>query len=45
MHHERDIDHPIDLLHFAQPPQCLNTVNWKDLVVASHTLSQVIAPP
>ena len=33
-HHDRDIDHPAELLHFAEHPQCLKTVNWNHLVVA-----------
>ena len=36
-HHDRDIDHPAELLHFAEHPQSLKTVNWKDLVVTWHT--------
>ena len=37
MHHDRNTDHPIGLLHFAELPQVLNTLNWETFVVASHT--------
>ena len=31
MHHDRDIDHPIVVLRFADLPQFLNTLNWANL--------------
>ena len=38
LHHDRNTDHPIGLLHFAgHLPQVLNTLNWETFVVASHT--------
>ena len=38
MHHDRDIDQPIGLLHFAELPQFLDTLHkLEELVVASHT--------
>ena len=38
LHHDRDIDHSIVVLHFAgHLPQVLNTLNWETFVVASQT--------
>ena len=52
MHHDRSIDHPIVVLRFADPPQFLNTLNWKNLsfhhtrkCTESVALRQVLAPP
>ena len=36
MHHDRDIDHPIGLLHFEELPRFLDTLNW-ELLLLHHT--------
>ena len=36
MYHDRDIDHPIDVLHFADLPHFLNTLNWKTCRCITH---------
>ena len=52
MHHDRSIDHPIVVLRFADLPQFLNTLNWKNLsfhhtrkCTESVALGQVLALP
>ena len=36
MHHDRNIDHPIGLLHFAELPQFLDILNWKTCLCITH---------
>ena len=52
LHYDRDTDHLFVVLHFAEPPQFLNTVNWGNLsfhhkrqCTESVALRQVLAPP
>ena len=46
MHHDRDIDHPLDFLHFAEFPQVLNTLNWKTCLCITNciVLTESVAP-
>ena len=45
MHPDRVIDHPFGLLHFAELPQFLDTLNWENLPL-HHTLqcTESVAP-
>ena len=45
MHHDRDIDHPIGLLHFEELPRFLDTLNW-ELLLLHHTrqCTESVAP-
>ena len=36
MHHDRSIDHPIVVLHFAELPVFLNTLNWETCRCITH---------